>query len=52
MVYWKVWPDGAGGWPICPAATWAFCWVTPATASWGVSPRVVSLSGSSHTRIE
>ena len=51
-MYWKVCPVGLGGWPICPAATWAFCWVMALTASCGVNPRVVSLSGSSHTRIE
>src|ERR1700692_4339123 len=25
MVYWKSWPLGTGGWPICPAATCKFC---------------------------
>ena len=24
-MYWKSWPWGTGGWPICPAATCTFC---------------------------
>src|SRR5262245_38620644 len=24
-VYWKSWPLGTGGWPICPAAICTFC---------------------------
>ena len=24
-MYWKSWPVGTGGWPICPAATCTFC---------------------------
>ena len=32
-MYWNACPFGAGGWPTCPAATWAFCCSTACTTS-------------------
>ncbi len=51
MVSWKVAPDGAGGAPSTPAATWTFCSRIARTTSVAVSWREASRFGSSHTRM-
>ena len=51
MVYWKTWPPGTGGWPICPAATWAFCCWIVATTSLAARFSFDIFSGSSQSRM-
>ena len=48
---WKLWPAGAGGMPSWPAGTWRFCCWMALMTSLGSSPRVLSISGSSQTRM-
>ena len=46
-VNWNRWPDGFGGWPTCPAATWTFCRRRAAITS-----SVVSCAGGELVRVE
>ena len=50
MVNWNCWPFGAGCWPICPAATWIFCWAMAVTTSMALRLSAASFSGSSQAR--
>ena len=52
IVSWNCCPRGTGCWPICPAATWTFCWPIAATTSDAVRPSDANFSGSSQARIE
>ncbi len=50
-VNWKLWPDGVGGMPICPAATCWLCCLTALITSEGTRSRARSCSGSSQIRM-
>ena len=50
-VSWNCVPLGAGGPPICPAATCMFCCEMAVTTSAALTPRAAILSGSSQTRM-
>jgi hypothetical protein len=51
IVYWKLWPVGTGGWPICPAATCTFCCSMACRTSLAVSLRKDIFGGSSQMRM-
>src|SRR4029453_12196614 len=44
------WPFGTGCCPICPAATWRFCWEMAVRGSIGWRLSAASLAGSSQAR--
>ena len=46
------WLAAVGGWPLIPPSTGTFCAAIASRASWEVSPRAASCSGSSQIRIE